>query len=410
MRLAWLVLVSSIAGAAAFAELGDKLAPNVNHPAIAYETRPPRDAVSELNRQLEQGGARLQFEPGSGYLRSVLDQLRVPVESQMAVFSKTSLQAPLIEPKNPRAIYFNDSVAVAWMRGGFIELASQDPEQGVIFHILEQRPSEAPRFRRRYDCTRCHIADASLGVPGMLVHSWYPALDGMPKLILGRFATDHRSPFEERWGGWYVTGTHGGMHHRGNAVARDREHPDLLETRGTQNITSVAAKIDPGVYLSKASDIVALMTFEHQTRMTNLMIRAGWDARVGENTRLEADVEALVTYMLFADEAKLYDPVEGVSTFTKTFAERGPRDHQGRSLRDFDLKTRMFRYPLSYMIYSEAFDAMPGVVRDRVYQRLYDVLSGKDATPKFARLSSDDRSAILAIVRDTKPGLPDYWR
>src|SRR5262249_25023216 len=152
-------------------------------------------------------------EPGSGYLRSVLEQLRVPIESQMAVFSKTSLQAPLIEPKNPRTIFFNDSVAVAWMRGGFIELASQDPEQGVIFHILEQQPSESPRFRQRNDCNRCHIADASLGVPGMMVYSWYPAPDGMPKLILGRLATDQRSPFEERWGGWSVTGETAALHH-----------------------------------------------------------------------------------------------------------------------------------------------------------------------------------------------------
>jgi hypothetical protein len=227
---------------------------------------------------------------------------------------------------------------------------------------------------------------------------------------MGNPVTDHRTPFEERWGGWYVTGTHGGMHHRGNAMARNREHPDVLETRGTQNVTSLAGKIDPGVYLSQTSDIVALMTLEHQTRMSNLIIRAGWDARVGETSRLDADVEALVGYMLFTDEAKLYDSIEGVSTFTKTFAERGPRDHQGRSLRDFDLKTRMFRYPLSYMIYSEAFDALPAGVRDRVYQRLYDVLSGKDAAPKFARLSSEDRSAILAIVRDTKKDLPAYWR
>jgi hypothetical protein len=243
-----------------------------------------------------------------------------------------------------------------------------------------------------------------------MVGSVYPDSSGMPASRMGNPVTDHRTSFEDRWGGWYVTGTHGGMHHRGNAVARDRAHPDLLETRGTQNLTSLAGKIDPGNYISQTSDIVALMTLEHQTRMTNLMIRAGWDARVGETARLDPDVEALVSYMLFADEAKLYDSIEGVSTFTKTFAERGPRDRQGRSLRDFDLKTRMFRYPLSYMIYSDAFNAMPEIVRDRVYQRLYDVLAGKDTSPKFARLSGDDRTAILAILRDTKKDLPAYWR
>ncbi len=108
--------------------------------------------------------------------------------------------------------------------------------------------------------------------------------------------------------------------------------------------------------------------------------------------------------MLFADEAKLEDPIEGVSTFTRTFPERGPRDKAGRSLRDFDLKTRMFRYPLSYMIYSEAFDGMPEYDRDRIWRRIYDVLTGKDTAGKFARLSAEDRKAVIEIVRETKPG------
>jgi len=230
---------------------------------------------------------------------------------------------------------------------------------------------------------------------------------------MGNPVTDHRTAFEDRWGGWYVSGTHGGMHHRGNAVARDRERPSLLETRGTQNLTSLAGKFDTTGFMTPVSDIVALMTFEHQTRMTNLMIRAGWDARIesgkAASDKIDSDVEALVTYMLFADEAKLYDPIKGVSAFTKTFPERGPRDHQGRSLRDFDLEKRMFRYPLSYMLYSAAFDGMPGIVRERVYQRLYDILIGKDQSEKFARLTKDDRRAVLEIVRETKMNLPPYW-
>jgi hypothetical protein len=159
------------------------------------------------------------------------------------------------------------------------------------------------------------------------------------------------------------------------------------------------------------SDIVALMTLEHQTRMTNLMIRAGWDARVeADRTRIDSDVQEIVDYMLFVNEARLHDQIEGLSTYTKTFAERGPRDKQGRSLRDFDLEKRMFRYPLSYMIYSAAFDAMPDTIREPVYRKLFDVLTGKDRSDKFARLSDKDRADILAILRDTKANLPDYWQ
>jgi hypothetical protein len=152
------------------------------------------------------------------------------------------------------------------------------------------------------------------------------------------------------------------------------------------------------------------MVLEHQSRMVNLMIRAGWDARTGHSDRLDADVEAMVSYMLFADEQKIYEPIQGVSTFTQTFPQRGPWDEKGRSLRDLDLQTRMFKYPLSYMIYGEAFDAMPDAVKEKVYQRLYDVLSGKDQSKTFARLSTDDRQNVLEILRDTKPNLPEYWK
>jgi hypothetical protein len=114
--------------------------------------------------------------------------------------------------------------------------------------------------------------------------------------------------------------------------------------------------------------------------------------------------------MLFADEAKMSDPIVGSSSFMKTFPLRGPRDSQGRSLRDFDLQKRMFRYPLSYMIYSETFDGMPDLVREQVYRKLYEVLTGRDTNPKYARLSAEDRRNVREILLETKPGLPSYWR
>jgi hypothetical protein len=118
----------------------------------------------------------------------------------------------------------------------------------------------------------------------------------------------------------------------------------------------------------------------------------------------------MLKYMLFADEEPLKAPVKGVSMFTETFPQRGPRDPQGHSLRDFDLKTRLFRYPLSYMIYSAAFDGLPAKVRDRIYQRLYEILTGKDTSATFARLGPGTRRALLEIVRATKSNVPSQWR
>jgi hypothetical protein len=342
------------------------------------------------------------------------------VDSQVLVFSKTSFQLPKISPWTPRAVFFNDNVAVGSVQGSeILELAALDPKQGVNFYTFEMKRSVKPSFDRRSDCLQCHQGTSTLGVPGLMVTSVFPSGDGTPAFRGAALVTDHRTPFGDRWGGWYVTGTHGSERDMGNAVAHDAAHPRDLDTANSQNLTSLGRRFDAANYLAKTSDIVALMTLEHQTRMTNLMIRTAWDERVAEqrkkldteaNSRIEGDVETMISYMLFADESRIYEPIQGVSTFTKTFPERGPRDPRGRSLRDFDLQTRMFKYPLSYMIYSETFDAMPDAIRERVYRRLYDVLTNKDQSKTFARLSGDDRRAIFEILIATKPNLPDYWK
>jgi hypothetical protein len=397
--------------------LGETALIPIDHPAIQYDTRPLDDRITRLGRELISG--KIHLTPSAeGYLPSLLQALGVNPDSQTLVFSKTSFQAARIEPRNPRAIYFSDDVMVGFVRGSdLLEVASLDPKQGMVFYSFNGA-SDPPSFDRRDACLQCHTSPGTLGIPGLLIASSYTDASGMPAFRGGQRITDHRTPFEDRWGGWYVTGTHADMRHIGNAVGHDSAHPELLDLHDTQNITSLAKKFDPRGYLSGVSDIVALMTLEHQTRMTNLMIRAGWEARIAESSakdpaakaQFDTDLESLVTYMLFADEATLRGPVVGVSTFTKTFAARGPRDHQGRSLRDFDLQKRMFRYPLSYMVYSETFDAMPDQVKERVYRRLYDVLTGRDQSDKFKKLSAEDRRAVLEILRETKPGLPGYFK
>jgi len=390
-----------------------------DHPAIQYAQQPPDDAVARLSKQVESGAVKLDYSPAFGYLPALLKQFGLNIDSQLLVFSKTSFQATKISPRAPRALYFNDNMAMGYVQNGdVLEFAALDPKQGFNFYTLEVEKAGKPEFVRRDTCLQCHQGLSTLGVPGILVSSVYPGADGMPAFRGNAMITDHRTPLDKRWGGWYVTGTHGSQSHMGNAVGHDSSQPQLLDLRGSQNLTSLEKRFDTSKYLAPTSDIVALMTLEHQTRMTNLMMRIGWDVRIAQKDgklddaardRINGEIEDMVAYMLFADERQLTEPIQGVSTFTKTFAERGPRDHQGRSLRDFDLQKRMFRYPLSYMIYSQAFDNMPDMVRERVYQRLYEILSGKDQSPAYARLTSEDRRAILEIVRDTKPQLPAYW-
>ena len=404
----------------------------LDHDAIQYSSRPVTDPIVELQRGISTNKVTLEYSADHGYLQSVLKALDVAPESQVLVFSKTSFQASRIVPRLPRALYFNDRVSIGSVRGGdVLEIASVDPKQGVIFYTLDQEQSSKPRFERRDNtCLQCHATSATLGVPGLVVRSVFPDSSGMPMFQAGTFITDHRSPLKERWGGWYVSGTHGSQVHMGNALVRDREKPDNLDTDGTQNVTDLRRHFDTGAYLTPHSDIVALMVLEHQTHMTNLITRVGFEARlalhdndamnkaleepagnVRESTtrRINSAVEELLEYMLFTEESRLSEPIQGVSGFAESFGRAALRDRQGRSLRDFDLQKRLLRYPCSYLIYSDAFDGLPDMARDRLYRRLWEVLSAQDTSTKFQNLSTTDRRAILEILLETKKGLPDYW-
>lgn len=381
-----------------------------NHPAIAYQTARPSDAVARLDERLARGAATLALDPNNGYLRAVLDQLHVPLESQLLVYSKTSFQAPRISPSNPRAIYFNDTVSVGWVRGGeVLEFASHDPSLGTVFYTLDQRASP-PRFTRQLVCVQCHTWEATLDVPGTFVGSVVPSTDGSV-LYVPAYSVDHRTPFDLRWGGWFVTGRHPFAHHLGNALVTTGGTIEEAVTPATVHVDSLDGRFDATGYAGAHSDVVALLVMEHQARMLNLITRAGWESRVGADAGrpLEAIVNELVDYLLFVDERPLPGPVEGPSSFARVFEARGPKDTRGRSLRDLDLRTRLMRYPCSYLIDSESFEALPSAAKEAIYARLWAILSGAVHDPRYDRLSTADRRAVIEILRDTKPGLPAYF-
>lgn len=399
---------------------------------INYNTAPLNDPVQNLRKQIERGEVKLKHDDKHGYLKAVLEHLDVPVSSQMLVFSKTSFQLRRITAQRPRAVYFNDDVYVGWVQGGdVVEISSADPQHGAIFYTMSQEKSERPPIiRDRGQCIVCHASSRTSGVPGHLVRSVYASLSGQPFFGSGTFTTDHRSPFKKRWGGWYVTGTHGKQRHMGNVIVTDRDRPENLDMESGANVTDLSDRLNTQPYLSPHSDIVALMVLEHQTRMHNLITRANFETRSAQHydqvmnkalerpadhcsesakRRIEAAAEKLVEYMLFTDELQLTGAIEGTSNFASEFSARGPQDSQGRSLRDFDLTRRMMKYPCSYLIYSEPFDSLPDEAKDQVYRRLFEVLSGHDESDRFAHLKTSDRHAILEILRETKPDLPSYW-
>lgn len=377
---------------------------------VAQTPRERTDLASKLATRVEKGEATLEYKNKWGYLQSLLKQLDINTDSQVLVFSRTSLQQDKIGPKTPRALYFNDTIAVGMVqKGELFEITAADPIDGTAFYTLDTKRVDHPQIERdRSICLACH---GYIWASHTFVATVYPGADGAPFFMGGDLfhVTDHTTPFEQRWGGWYVTGTHGKMEHLGNAYAENPYRPVELQTRGTQNQTSLVTKFDVTKYLTPYSDLIALLTLEHQTQALYYMAALSAQFRTAAsnsqpvnkgptNASLDAAVENLVSYLTFANEVKLTSPVRGVSTFTQTFPQRGPRDSKGRSLRDFNLQTRVFEYPLSYTIYTEIFDQMHPKALERVYRRL------------FEELSKSQNRAALEILRETKPNLPDYYR
>jgi hypothetical protein len=404
---------------------------------IDYRSEELSDPVAKLQQELNQGKRKLRYEPKFGYLKSVLKLLKVPVDSQTLVFSKTSFQYKKISPEHPRALYFNDDVYVGKVHDGkAIEIVSFDPMQGAIFYLLDEHKVDKPVFQRaELDCTQCHIAAGTRNVPGVLLRSIYPTATGTQALSSQSYITDQESPIKDRWGGWYVTGKIAGLPHMANAVVEDRQTTGEPDQSASTKLVSLPSAFDSSAYLTPDSDVVAHLVLAHQTQMHNLITLTNYktrlalyaeaakdhsdgkpaDAPLSESARkqFERPAEQLVRYLLFVNEAPLSTPggegVEGSSSYQKEFEARGVRDAQGRSLRDFDLKTRIFRYPCSYLIYSASFDALPEPAKGYVYHRLLEVLSGEDKSGDFSRLSAEDRRAVLEILLATKPGLPAEW-
>jgi len=393
-------------------------------PAIRYSTTTAlNNAVVEVNRQLQDGTVQLTFDGRSGFLQSALEALRIPVDSQLIVFSRTSLQRKLISEQNPRALFFNDRVALGWVRGGdVLEVAAHDESAGVVFYTLEQRVDATagpPQFTRAFECLGCHVTGSTLGVPGLLMFSTTrpepSQSSGLPRHI------DHSDSFPRRFGGWFVTGSTGSVPHMGNDMA-------ALDGRSNRELGSVENLFDADGFRALSSDIVAHLVLTHQAGMTNLLTRAGWEARVadswlrppftptpGQEARTAVVMSAiageLVDYLLFIDEARLTDRVRGGSGFAERFSASGPRDRKGRSLYELELNRRLMKYPCSYLIYSPAFDALPLLVKDQIYRRMWEVLSGQEQAPQYrSALSLADRQSIVEILRDTKKDLPPYFQ
>src|SRR5215469_15131951 len=233
---------------------------------IHYRSENLNDPIANLERQLEAGAAKLEYEPGHGYLKSVLNALHVPVSSQTLVFSKTSFQYPKISPDRPRALYYNDDVYVGQVHDGrSLEFVSFDPMQGAIFYVMDEHQVAHPRFERsEQDCVQCHVASTTKGVPGVMLRSVFTSPSGTQAGGTPSYITGHESPIKDRWGGWYVTGAPAKPVHMGNVVTRE----GIAER--------VDGRLDTSAYLTNTRDVVAHLVLAHQTQMHNLITQTNY--------------------------------------------------------------------------------------------------------------------------------------
>lgn len=382
---------------------------------IHYSQAKDDTVVSRLQKRIDTGEVKLSFDEQYGYLLALLEAFKIPRASQMLVFSKTSLQRARIFPGNPRGIYFNDDVYLGWIPGApMMEISAVDPKLGGIFYTLEQTEAGKPRFVRNNQCLECHASAKTIGVPGPLVRSFVTGNEGEVDLFSG-IQVNHRTPFAERWGGWYVTGAPQAMAHRGNLAGKaafDRHEKDPSYRASLADLSSVC---DVTKYPQPSSDIAALLVLEHQTHMHNFITRLNYEstlhlAQYGHVRYLKSVAEAFLRYLLFTDEAPLTAPVKEKSEFVQWFESQGPKDKQGRSLRDFDLKTRTFKYPCSYLIYSDAFDKLPRDMKLHLYHRLWEILAGEDKSLDYQTIPAETKQAIREILTETKVDLPVFWR
>ena len=389
------------------------------YPVMAYEETTPTDVVARLSQRMEEGEIQLEFHPRNGYLTAVLHALGVSPASQVLVFSKTSLQSPQITAQTPRAIYFNDDVYVAWVpEGEGVEVAAMDPNLGPVFYTLSADETREPAFERETVCLQCHDTYSLTGggVPRFLIGSGITSPRGQTVFHGGWNLTTDRTALEDRWGGWYVTGTHGSARHMGNVAVPNADAIEAMDVRGGGNVTDLSDRFDSSDYLAGTSDIVALLVAEHQITVQNLLTRANWESRTvlydNRNVGLDPDqarqrirdvAEPLARALLLVDQAPLPESIEGTSGFRAGFEAVGPHDSEGRSLRSLHLRGRLFWYPVSYLVYSEAFAALPGPTKSLVFERIHAALTGAEADPDFAHAGGASGREALEILRNTHP-------
>lgn len=408
--LSFLLLLSSFLAAPA-ADYRD-----FDQPPHDYWKRAPKDRVSRWMTNLTAGRVELDYSGEKAFVASVLKSLDIPASSQMLLFSTTSLQLSLISPRSPRALYFNDDIYLGYVLGGKIEIVSIDPDLGGVFYIFDiPRNGQPPRPDRATRCMNCHAREDTGYVPGLVAKSVIPGPTGGSLESFRQEQSGHGIPFNQRFGGWYLTGTGDYTNHLANFYGQSTPQGILRRP------------IVPGTtfnydrYLMPSSDILPQLLHEHQIGFVNRAIEASYRTRTclfegggkltpAHTAMLDQQARSLTRYLLFADEAPLpKGGVAGDAEFKRDFTSVRRLGPGGASLKDFDLRTRLFQHRCSYMIYSLAFQGLPPELKQRVFARLAEALNTTKPDAEYAYLPAAEKQTLRGILKATLPELPKTW-
>jgi hypothetical protein len=400
-------------------------------PPISYSATKPADVITRLNAEFAAQAEEIRGWPARRRMRWVLEKLEVPVESQLLVFSKTSLQRNLIGPENPRALFFSDEAYVGWVPGGGIEITVFDPALGATFYLLDAQESPPkPLFNRSSECLLCHKRHER--TPGLRTRSVYPDSNGEPMVGSGGSNIEPSTPYRERWGGWYVTGAPGSLRHRGNVTGQKAEDFDGEEGLSSALVPDLKGIVETRRYPLGTSDVVALIMHDHQVHVHNVISTANQQARIALHrwpamrtvlglpkdsapagsclAQLNSQAERLIDALLCRDEAPFPEGgIKGDGVFQGAYAKKRKADSKGRALRELDLTTRLFKYRCSPLIYSKSFTWLPKELRDLTLMRLSSGLRAAEPPPAFAHLPAEERKAVHEILTETLEGLPAGW-
>ncbi|MEK0445152.1 MAG: hypothetical protein RLZZ399_473 [Verrucomicrobiota bacterium] len=397
----WLLSLPMWLGYAAASPAAPSDFPEVHFrdPPHSYWSRKPADAFARRTEATQNALApALGGSPAA--LQTLLETLGIPVTSQLWVYSATSLQSGLIRPANPRALYFNHELYVGFVPDGRLEVAAIDPEMGPVFYLVESRGAAPVQVSRSTRCMNCHASQTTERVPGLfaesvLVNTTGASLDGFRRGLVG-----HTLPIPERLGGWHVTGAPPSAKHLGNLLAESRPggYASFPNPPG--------AHFAPHRYPVQSSDFLAHLIHEHQIGFHNLVTLAVYHARENRENRqdvLQKIALRLVRYVLFQNEAPL--PPGGITpdpAFVRDFLRGAHRTPEGASLRELDLKTRLFSKRCSYMIHTPSFAALPEDFLQPFREALEKALRIQNAPAEFDYLPADEKKAIRSILRQTR--------